>query len=261
MPDTQIHLPDGRGMGRVVDRTRRKAAIPRFGIELPDSELSAFEDQVPLTIKNQNGYGSCNPHAAAAALEYARWVAGLDHIELDPWPMYADLCGGIDQGSMILDALAYATENGVAPKGICPYGTIHPGRVPQEARNQARRFRLEIGSAISSWREMVSAAMLRQSMNASLRASSAFDRLDAEGVPGATRGAGNHAIMLGGGLKFSTKHGWLIKGRNSWDELWGIQGCFWMAEKHWANQSYRECYVNKAPTDDPQDDNPPVVVL
>ena len=40
--------------------------------------------------------GASNPHAAVAALEYTRRVAGLKHVEPDPWPMYADLCGGVD---------------------------------------------------------------------------------------------------------------------------------------------------------------------
>jgi hypothetical protein len=259
VPTTEIHLPDGRGMGRVVDTSRRKLSLPRFGIELPDSELSAFEDDVPLQIKNQDGRGACNGFASVTAMEYARFVAGMLHVPLSGWFVYAILCNGIDRGSMILDALELTTETGAAPEEFVAYGIINPRKLTDEARQNAPRFRMEIGHALKTWREMVSAAFLRRSMNASLRAGGAFDNLDAEGVPGAIRGAGNHAIMLGGGLKFSQKHGWLIKGRNSWDTRWGLQGCFWMAEKHWANQSYRECYEIVAVHDDPQADNPPVV--
>ena len=257
-----LHLPDGRGLGRIPDDSRRKFALPKFTDVLPESELVEFEDQTPLAIKDQNGFGACNGHAAATALEYARWVASptAAYQPLSAWFVYAILCNGVDRGSMILDALELTTQTGTCPDDLVPHGTINPRRLSAEARAAAGRFKIEIGRRLQSWREIISAVRLRCSLNFSLLAWSGFDNLDGEGVPQARRGAGNHAVMIGGGLKKSSRHGWVVKMRNSWTTRWGRDGCCWISEAFMANQPYFECYEIVATTEDPADkDNPPEV--
>lgn len=238
----------------------RKAVIPL-------DQLVAFEikdDEWPLEIKDQDGRGACNPHAAAHAVEGNRYFAGMQYVPLSPWMMYADLCRGNDQGSMISDALTQTLNVGLPPEALDTYLNIVPGRVPAAARAAAKRFRGEVGFMLTTWQQMLTAAALGRMFNFSIRVDSNFDQFDAEGVCGVARGVGNHAVCGGRGIRKLTKGSyagqWAIVWDNSWTTRWGIDGHALAVEAHFKNQAYFEAYEIWGVFDDPEDPTKPPVL-
>jgi hypothetical protein len=239
-----------RPKGFAVRATEPARVIPR-------SEWVEFEygGECPLAVKDQNGKGACNGHAAASSLEGARWVAGLKHYDLSPWFIYAILCGGWDTGSSIAEALTLLEQTGAPRKELVDYATISPKRLSEDAHKDAARFRIEIASSLGTFDEVMSQIQLRRFGNFSIKAGWGFDALDSEGVCGFSGGAGNHAVTFGFGAKVA-KRGryagqWLFKWLNSWSPAWGLNGFAWVAEEHLANQAYFDAYSVNAVEDDP----------
>jgi len=243
------YTKETRVLGSLPSDPRLVASLPIYtGDVLPESELKEFNDfPDELTIKDQNGRGACNGHAAAAVMEQAIYVQqNIPSPPLSGWYPYAILCNGVDRGSNILEAYALLQERGNAPEEFVEYGTINPKKLTNEAHEQAKKYRLEFGETCQSWRQVVSGVMLRKNMNLSICVGRNFNNLDSEGVAGVDRGQGNHAVAVGLGLKFSKKWGWLVLMRNSWSPKWGNKGFCWLSEKHIEAGSYFECFSIKA---------------
>jgi hypothetical protein len=252
-----------RVLGLVPSDPRLVAAVPSWADAgnpvLPESEWKEFDEWPDaVKIKDQDGKGACNGHAAALAQELARYAAGMTHVPLSAWYVYSILCNGIDRGSSILDALALVKERGVAPEADVAYGLINPRRLTDQSHKDAARFKLEVGAKLTTWPEIVTAVLLRRPLNLSIQVGMGFNNLDAEGVPPVAMGPGNHAVCVAMGLKNSKKWGWLVKMPNSWGTQWGQNGFYWLSQRHVARSRWFECYEVSAVVDDPQDQtNPP----
>lgn len=253
------NLPGGTvGLGCIVPETRTVRLVTKLP-DIPDSELKQFDMRAnpyyPIKIKNQGNRGACNGHAAATSDELARFLAGLQYVPLSAWMIYADLCRGVDRGSIIADALVHLRDKGTCEEPLVPYSTIAPGKISAEARENAKRYRVEIGFEINSHRDLVVATHLRMPSNFSVPVNSNFNTLDSDGVPGNRAGIHNHAVAGGFGLKYSQKHGWLVLTANSWGTSWGDRGYFWAAEKT-VQGSYPDAYAVSAVEYDPEDPLP-----
>jgi hypothetical protein len=220
-----------------------------------------YGSECPVQVKNQDGRGACNGHAAASSLEAARWRAGLRYEPLSAWYVYAILCGGWDTGSTISGAMELISK-GVAPESAVEYGVINPRKLTDAARSTAPRFRAEIASACTTFDEVMSAVQLRKFGNFAVRVGGNFDSLDDDGVCGYSGGYGNHAVTFGFGAKRCTqgryKGEWAFKALNSWDTEFGQQGYFWVVAKHIDNQAGFDAYVVESVEEDPEDVAPVV---
>lgn len=249
------HRPprDGRNVSSAVPRT----AIPR-------SQLVAFDLRTivaPIKVKDQNGKGACNGHAAASVAEWARWLAGMTHVDLSAWMVYAILCNGIDNGSNIGDALTLMSKTGTCPDKDVAYGSINPRAVSAANRTAALQNRVEIGTKLLTFDDMLTSAALRRPFNFSLRASDNFGNLDSDGCIPVTPGVGNHAITGGLGLKQRKSNGeWLILWQNSWTTKWGDNGFAWVSEGSIKRQQYFEAYDVEAMVDSDGGNNPPPLI-
>lgn len=234
---------EDRVLGRLVDeRSPYSFASPiARQVKLPQSEWREFDDPDPTPVKDQNGKGACNPHAGCTGLEQARHIAGLPFVGLDPWQVYAELCNGFDQGSMIRDALSHLRDKGTGKEDSRWYGVISPRRIPSEALSSTR-YKIEVGEALTTFDEIMSCVQLRRPVNFSLRAHAGFNTLDGDGVPRAARGPGNHAVSTAFGAKKAKNGRWLFKMKNSWSTRWGQDGYCWIGEEFFENQSYMEAY-------------------
>lgn len=201
------------------------------------------------------GVHNCNGHAAATSLELARFFAGESYVTLSPFFIYSILCGGVDRGSIISEALTLLRDRGTCPDELVPHGTINPNKLSTTAKTEAKRFRVEIGYKINSHRDMVVATHLRIPLNYSVAVNSNFNTLDSDGVPGNRAGSHNHAVSGGMGLKKTAKYGWVVLTANSWNTNWGDRGFFWAAEKTIAG-SYSDAYGVVAVEFDPNDPPP-----
>jgi hypothetical protein len=258
---TDLPLHNGHPLGRVAPpkgfRSPFKRSLPR---KLDPATWVEFELQdCPAKVLDQNGYGACNGFAAVTSLEIARWVAGLPHVDLSPWYVYAILCNGIDRGSIISDALKLLQDKGAPPNDYVPYGTIQPRKLSQKAHDNAGRFQTEVSATLDTFQEMMIATQLRRPFNFSIRVGAGFDDLDADGCPRLSPGVGNHAVAGGLGAKRARNGEWLIKAQNSWATRWGLNGYFWFRESHIRRQTYREAYCVAAVETDPENDTLPSV--
>ena len=245
-----------RGMGNRPPAIGLKlgsmAALP----DIPESEWKKFDlttsPNFPVKIKDQGQFGACNGHAAATSLEVARWVAGEQHQELSPWLIYADLCRGWDTGSSIAEALQLLAKQGTCESSLVPFGTINPSRINQPARDDCKRFRVEIGHTLLTWRDLCIATQLRLPFNFSVPVNSGFNSLDANGCPSNRSGQHNHAVMGGLGMKKTSSGQWLIRWQNSWGTRWGQSGRAWLCEKNidgWGFDAYSVVATTADPTD------------
>lgn len=263
MSEFETHVtPDGvpRALNLVESPATFKANFGA-GRVIPASSIRDFQSwPAKLTIKDQGSFGACVGHATATTIEANRSASGKTYIPLSAWFPYAILCNGWDRGASISEALTVAVRDGVAPESTVPWGTINPAKLSADSRKQAKRFTIEFGDSLDGWEQVLTAVALGQFVNLSVRAGNNFSNLDSEGVPGLTRGAANHAVTVGGGIKTSRKHGQLVLMTNSWGKAWGQAGQCWLSRAHIDNAGWFEAYTVVASHDDPLDPtNPPRV--
>src|SRR6185369_6110970 len=120
---------------------------------------------------------------------------------------------------------------------------------------------LTIGDQLKTWDEVLTRVALRESMDLSICVQDNFNNLDAEGAPGVGKGPGNHAVMVGGGIKTSKRWGRMIRMANSWGVKWGQRGFCWLARAHIESGTWFEAFTVRALNEDLADtDNPPSAV-
>lgn len=207
------------------------------------------------------GVHNCNGHAAALGAEVIRWNSGAPHVPLSAWYVYSILCGGIDRGSAILDALQLLEDKGDAPETEVQYGLINPNRLTAAAHAAAAHYKMEIGNRISTPAEIGSAIQRRQVINLAVCVGGGFNNLNSDGVPGLGRGFCNHAVFVGMGMKRDKNGKWLGKMANSWTTQWGLNGFCWLPIDYVPTAMAFEAYTLRAPFDDSADNtNPPVLI-
>lgn len=271
MSDTNLTLFDDgqvvRKLGFLPSDPARMRARPSWTEAgnpiVPESQWEAFDFwPEEVLIKNQGQFGACNGHATASELEIARWIAGHDHVPLSAWWVYGNLTGGRDIGSNPMEALALITSTGCAPESEMPWGKFNPRNFSAQATADAPRFKAELGSAITTPAEMMSAVQLRRPMDVTVCVGRQFNNLDAYGVAPANRGTDDHAVMMFGGAKQTSSGAWLLKIANSWDVTWGDKGFFWEPLSYFFRNNGYEYNTVSAATDDPQDKtNPPTFLV
>jgi hypothetical protein len=221
---------------------------------IPLDKVQEFDDwPSEVQYKDQDGAGACNGHATATFEEYLRALAGMPYVALSAWYIYGMLVHGRDVGSNITDALELIQSKGVAPESDVKYGDFS-GNYQATTHADASRFTCEIGGSLTEWEEIVSVVALRGACNMSVRANDGWSRgLDSDGCPPVGRGPGNHAVMVGGGIKRLANGEVAIRMTNSWGAKWGLGGYCWLKRAHWEAGTWRECIFGRAVARDPKD--------
>lgn len=254
-------LPDGTETFLGNHAPQPDTLIPVRGNlpDIPESEWREFDlrtdPDYPVKIKDQGRYGACNGHAAASSLEIARYIAGLKHTDLSAWLVYADLCGGWDRGSIIAEALTHLQSKGTCEDSLVPHGTIAPSRIPSAARQNAKRYKIEIGYRINNFREMCIAAQLRLPFNFSVPVNSGFNSLDQHDMPQNRSGWHNHAVTGGVYMKKLPTGIWVVGMQNSWRDSWGRKGYCSIGEKNIQGSGF-DAYTVAAVAYDPENPAP-----
>lgn len=249
-------LPDGTsvGLGNNLSPPGGITTVRGNLPDIPPSEWREFDLRhdpgFQVKIKDQGRYGACNGHAAASSFEIARYVAGLKHTDLSAWMIYADLCNGFDVGSNISEALKHIEKQGTCEDTLVPHGTIQPRQISEQARQNAKNYRVEVGYRINSFRDMCIAAQLRMPFNYSVPVNSNFNTLDKNGVPQNRSGWHNHAVTGGLYMKRLSDGSWVVGSQNSWTDKWGDRGYFAASERTVAGSGF-DAYCVLAVVTDP----------
>jgi len=256
-------LPDGSEtcLGNHAPNSHQILPVRGNLPDIPESEWKEFDlrndSAYPVKIKDQGRYGACNGHAAASSLEIARYIAGLNHTDLSAWLVYADLCGGWDRGSVISEALTHLQSKGTCEDSMVPHGIINPRLISNEARQNAKRYKIEIGYRLTSFKDMCIASQLRLPFNFSVPVNSSFNSLDQYDRPQNRSGWHNHAVTGGMFMRKLPTGDWVIGMQNSWKTVWGRNGYCSIGEKNVQGQGF-DAYTVAAVEIDPMD-KPPTV--
>ena len=250
-------LPDGTETFLGNHAPQPDTYIPMRGNlpDIPESEWREFDlrldSNYPVKVKDQGRYGACNGHAAASSLEIARYIAGLKHTDLSAWLVYADLCGGWDRGSIIAEALVHLQSKGTCEDSLVPHGTISPGKISSAARANAKRYKVEIGYRLNSFKDMCVASQLRLPFNFSVPVNSSFNSLDQYDRPQNRSGWHNHAVTGGMFMRKLPTGDWVVGMQNSWKTVWGKSGYCSIGEKNVQGSGF-DAYTVAAVEIDPE---------
>jgi hypothetical protein len=253
-----IRTPDGveRLLGLVPSRTHCPVllgAIPvSTGQVIPENQLVEYQDwPACLSVLDQGQWNACTYYASTQALMYGRCQSGQAHISLDPmWP-YLAVTEGANVGTNLIEAGLRIARFGVPPVGT------------QQAMvaTEAQRFRFELGKQFVDYEQILSEVARHRAVVGSVCVGPSWNHLDAEGVPGVTSGTANHAIFLGGGVRKSQRHGWIIQHVGSWGPAWGNNGFAWYTEAHFDASRHGEFYAVQGVHEDMSIDVPPPVAI
>jgi hypothetical protein len=229
-------------------------APPHPGELVPASELEPFDAWPGLPILDQGSWNACTWFASCQAMLYARFEGGQPYVELDPLYAYLVVTGGRNTGTNLLQAAQLIEMHGIPPAGSTEGADV---------KQQAARFRIQLSESLSTWPQILSAVARRRPVAGSVCVGREYNRLDAEGAMGVDRGQANHAIFLGGGLKHSARHGWMVRHAGSWGTSWGQAGFGWYTEAHFQNSRMGEAYVVRGVHEDTAsiEPNPPPVTV
>lgn len=216
MSNEILVLPNGQEVGTGANQpTQWTPEVPLFSdavgvMTKPQiSRLVTSPDRVaarnrfPFSIygKNQGQLGSCNGWACSQTIEKGRVRRGLQHVKLSGESVYAQINGGLDQGSLLSDGFKALEKTGCAPQELVPMGTYLWNRVTQQAKDAMQDYRgFELYAFSDDPKtaelELATALALEFECVVAVHATNAFMKLDMDGVAYYSAGPGNHSVNV-----------------------------------------------------------------
>jgi hypothetical protein len=203
---------------------------------LPEDLMRGFAEPEEIDprpwhrIENQGSMGSCQGHALSSVCEMAYHITTGNVIQFSPLYAYLgtqELDGllGRDVGSTIEGGLRLVREKGICPLEFMPYPNPvrYTSRIPQEARDAARPFKIRSHTFCKSYADVY---QFLASGQGGVSIGIGWGNFDSDGLVETYRiGRGGHAVALLGYSKRQAADGrkylWLA---NSWATSWGVNG-------------------------------------
>jgi hypothetical protein len=246
------------------------SAIPNFEAEVPlvpeaqwrDTDLKAFAASLR---RNQQRSSACTGYSATTAARYVwKLSEGVD-IMFAPQFIYSLICGGVDRGASIHDAMLALQKYGVCLEPTVPelpQGCYQVNQLPPQAYEEAKHYRFDVYRA-ASYEELGTALHLGFLGVTGVAVGNNFGNLDVEGCcPLPDQIIGGHALPLIG-LKHGTRTGRvLFPFENSWTNQWADNGFGALYKGHF-NPQYGfpfDTFVVRLAQVDPNDTNPDPVL-
>jgi hypothetical protein len=198
---------------------------------IPESDFKPFDATTIVPIANQDGFGACVPFATICALLKRFAMKGIAVPDLSQWFFYTLVNGGRDAGASIGQAAQALVQTGTRAQSLVPYGTIRPQGYSQSAMN-ATAYKATLVTTVEGGNRdaILSLVAARKTLVLDVRAGNWFDT-NSDGTVAYGRGATNHAVAVGGGLR-QVSGKWQPKVTNSWDTTWGVKGIGWLTDQH-----------------------------
>lgn len=248
----EIVLPDGttRRLGNIIPTdgklryTWREYGAANDEPIIARSEWPALIAALPAGpadsflpyVHDQDGVGQCNCDATTAACEGERLMQGLPFVKLSAADLYDRINGGSDNGSLLEDALAEMTKNGVGTADTA--GTIWKRGMKTASAEERSRFKVLEFVLYPTFDHVMSGALKgRRGISGIMW----YDNYKPDGdgwLPSRGSGQpGGHAIFsFKAAMSKDGKFG--IWHRQSWGEKWSPQtdNCFVVPESAFAGQ-------------------------
>jgi hypothetical protein len=167
-------------------------------------------------ILDQGMTSSCTGHGCCAGMQLSYMQSGRTLQEFNPYFIYGLVNGGRDAGAMISDCLTALMQYGVCPKNDLQQNMMFKEQFPQQAFDDAKRFKLTEAYKCDTFEEICAAITLGFVCPLGIMVGDNFPNLDSQGVAPLPAGGGGGHCILGMGIKKSSRYGWLIKVQNSW---------------------------------------------
>jgi hypothetical protein len=249
----------------------RFSAIQDLQAALPLVPVSQWQDNVLRDFaaarrRNQQRSSSCTGYSTTTAARYTWKISEGADILFSPQFIYSLICGGVDKGASIHDAMLALQRYGVCLEQTVPelpQGCYQVSQLPQQAYEEAKHYRFDVYRA-SSYEELGTALHLGFLGITGVAVGNNLGQLDAEGCcPLPDRVIGGHALPLIG-LKHGTRTGRvLFPFENSWTNHWGDDGFGALYQGHF-NPQYGfpfDTFVIRLASVDPADPNPDPALL
>jgi hypothetical protein len=207
-------------------------------------------------IYDQNGLGACVGNGSTNALRKARALAGMTDVRLAPGCTYAQINGGRDQGAVISDSLTALQQTGTISSATLGSDEkpFYLRQLPSGWKKEAARFRIEEAYHCSDYDDICTAIQLGYVVVFGIQVGNNFNSFTPEGVPGVSRGPGNHCLCADGLHKLNNGQ-WALDTVNSWGADWGPwhNGRCYLIESHFQNGDQPDAYAVKTAVEDPLD--------
>lgn len=187
---------------------------------------------------NQGSQNSCFGHGTGAAFTSA-WNFSYNEnkpvYEFSPTFIYGLANGGVDQGARPEQGIKILKE-GVCLRSTVGAGNIYSQNFPSTAYEERKRFKADQIFLITSFDEMVSAALRGQAMAPGIFIGNNY-RPDANGILPKWDGrrVGGHDIATIGEYEYIEGRGHGLWVLGSWGNTFGLDGWQWHHESYFGN--------------------------
>jgi hypothetical protein len=272
-------IDDGSGHRRVMGclEPEKLYAYDRFASDMviPQSEWQEVDlSYLWPGLWDQDGHGSCVGHGSAAAFLYAWLMSGATFREFSPTWLYSLINGNSDNGAIVGDALEAMQKTGMALMEEVGETLIYQRQMPSQAKETARRFKIQDAVNTPTWEEVMSAVQRRRAVSFGCSLGNNFDT-NSQGIVPPRRGSvGGHCMCVVGAKTFDSRsvstfasNGdaslvgsaqvggvWYAKVKNSWGTRWGMSGYCYMPSSYFGD--VRDAF---APTVHPEDPQEPIM--
>lgn len=168
-------------------------------------------------INDQRSSSGCTGWSAAGGMMRQRAIRGQEFVRLSGAAIYAQINGGRDDGSNIIDALKAIESKGTCLESEMNFPKIYANQIPAGSL----RYREDVAITLATSEECATAIQMGILPQVPVMAWSGWERWSGDGVAAtySRKGYGNHSVYLAG-LEFVSGR-WYFRMVNSWTKSWG----------------------------------------
>ncbi len=146
-------------------------------------------------VKQQHSTSACNTYAAAAGIDAARFMRGIDDdFRAAGSFLYTFINNGRDAGSQLHDALIAGQKHGFASEDLVKWQMIFTRHIPKAAFAEGLKHKSFKPYRVMTIQGLRTALALRYMVIVAVQCGKLWDKRS-NGVQGVQPGPGNHAIL------------------------------------------------------------------